>query len=67
MSNTEVTIIKAFGKMPRKWSGVEKSKNENNTSLEVYINEGEMYQINKWVLKHKNIETGWRSIWSLAR
>ena len=44
--------------MPRKWSGVEESKNENNTSFEVYINEGEMYQINQWVFKHKNIETG---------
>ena len=27
-------------------------------SFEVYINEGEMYQIQEWVLKYKNIETG---------
>ena len=26
--------------------------------FKVYINEGEWYQICKWVLKHENIETG---------
>ena len=44
--------------MSRLWSGVDQSKSKTDTSFEVYINEGEMYQIQEWVLKHKNIETG---------
>ena len=27
-------------------------------SFTVYINEGERYQINEWVMKYENIETG---------
>ena len=33
-------------------------RSNKNKSFEVYINEGEMYQIQEWVLKHKDIETG---------
>ena len=43
-------------------SGVDQSKSKTDTSLGVYINEGEMYKIQEWVLKHKNIETG-RDLW----
>ena len=44
--------------MSRQRPGVEKSKSKTDTSFEVYINEGEMYQIQEWVLRHKNIGTG---------
>ena len=46
-------IKKQFGMMSQQLFVAEKSK-----SFEVYINEGEMYQIQKWVSKHQNIETG---------
>ena len=33
-------------------------RSNKDKSFGLYINEGEMYQIEEWVLKHKNIETG---------
>ena len=44
--------------MPHRLPGVQESKNENKTNFNVYINKGEMYQIQEWVSKHRNIETG---------
>ena len=50
--------LKPFGKMPHRLPGVQESKHENKTNFNVYINQGEMYQIQEWVSKHRNIETG---------
>ena len=44
--------------MPRLRPGVDQNKSKTDTSFGVYINEGEMYKIQEWVIKHKNIETG---------
>ena len=44
--------------MSRQPPDVDQSKSKTDTSFKVYINEGEMYQIQEWVLKHKNIGTG---------
>ena len=44
--------------MPHRFPGVQERKHENKTNFNVYINKGEMYQIQEWVSKHRNIETG---------